>query len=141
MEDDSLIIENVDSILDINESLLDPDINPDKTNELNEVLNNHINDTILLFNLQNKFNNYISTKVEHKLNTNISDSLSESSLELSSESNIILKKLEQINNNQIILNNKIEKYQFYNSIWIGIGIIGIMYRVVPNLRTLLKKSS
>jgi len=136
MEDDSLIIENVDSILDINESLLDPDINPDKTNELNEVLNNHINDTILLFNLQNKFNNYISTKVEHKLNTNISDSLSESSLELSTESNIILKKLEQINNNQIILNNKIEKYQFYNSIWIGIGIIGIMYRQILNLRIL-----
>ncbi len=123
MEDDSLIIENVDSILDINESLLDPDINLDKTNELNEVLNNHINDTILLFNLQNKFNNYISSKVEHKLNTNISDSLSESS----SESNIILKMLEQINNNQILLNNKIEKYQFYNSIWVGIGIIGIIY--------------
>ena len=116
--DDNLTIDSIDTLIDLDEKLLDPE-----NDEMNQVITNHINDSILLFNLQNKFNNYINTKIENKLNTNISNSLSESDNEL------IIRLL---NTNQILLiklNYKIDEYLFYNSLCmgLGIGILGLFY--------------
>jgi hypothetical protein len=92
--------------------LLEPDdTNMNKTKDLTEIINN----SILLFKLQTKFNDDISKKIDSKLeiNSNLED-------------NILLKIIDKLLDKHVILpeiNNKIDDYFLYNSIFSGISII------------------
>ena len=96
--------------------LVEPDdININKTKDLSEIINNHINNSVLLFKLQTKFNEDIYKKIDSKLeiNSNI-------------ENNILLTIIDKLLDKHISLpeiNNKIDDYFFYNSIFSGISLI------------------
>lgn len=99
--------------------IIDPDDeNINEKKELNKILDNHIKNTVLLFNLQSKFNNEINQKLETS--------------KINSDNKLIIKLLDKTLNNHILLsniNNKIDNNISYNSLFFGIGLItlGIIY--------------
>jgi hypothetical protein len=105
-----------------NSELLEPEqdeTNINKTKDLTDIINNHINNSVLLFNLQTKFNNEIYKKLETK-----------EILEEKSDNNLILKLLDKTLNNHILLlslNDKINDYLLFSTVFMGIGFISIGY--------------
>ena len=97
----------------INKELIDPD--ETKTSELSGIIENHIQNSIRLFNLYNKLNNNNKSDNEYQLNILKSNN-----------------KNDKLNENYIILkviNDKIDNYIFYHTIFTGISIItlGVVY--------------
>lgn len=90
----------------INKELIDPD--EIKTSELSGIIENHIQNSIRLFNLYSKLNNKNKLEID-KLNKNYK----------LNENYTMLK----------IINDKIDNYIFYHSIFAGISIItlGVVY--------------
>ena len=103
--------------LSTNKELIDPD--EIKTSELSGIIENHIQNSIRLFNLYNKVNNKNKSNNEFQLNI--------------SKSNDGNDKLNENYTMLKIINDKIDNYIFYHSIFAGISIItlGVVY-VIKN---------
>ena len=105
-----------------NTELLEPEqdeTNINKTKDLTNIINNHINNSVLLFNLQKKFNDEIYKKLEIK-----------NKLHIKSDSKLILKLLDKTFDNHILLlnlNDKINDYLLFSTVFMGIGFISIGY--------------
>jgi hypothetical protein len=105
-----------------NSELLEPEqdeTNINKTKDLSNIINNHINNSVLLFNLQKKFNDEIYKKLETKDMSNEK-----------SDNRLILKLLDKTLNNHILLltlNDKINDYLLFSTVFMGIGFISIGY--------------
>lgn len=99
-------------------------IEPDDENindklEMKKILDNHIKNTVLLFNFQSKFNNEIDKKLGI-VNSN------------NTEYKLISKLLDKTLNNHILLlniNNKLNTHVFYNYVLIGISVatLGLIF--------------
>jgi hypothetical protein len=112
MEDKELIEPNDDSIA--------------KTKELTEIINNHINNSVLLFNLQTKFNDNIYKKIEASIKE--ANNKLESNISVNSDSKLLLNIIDKLIDNYSILpeiNNKIDDYFLYNSIFIGLSMMTV----------------
>ena len=86
--------------------------NINEKKELNKILDNHIKNIVLLFNLQSKFNNEINQKLETS--------------KVNSDNKLIVKLLDKTLNNHILLinlSNKIDNHIFYNTLFFSIGVI------------------
>ena len=95
-------------------------IEPDDENinenlEIKKILDNHIKNTVLLFNFQSKFNNEINKKLG-TVNSN------------NNEYKLISKLLDKTLNNHILLlniNNKLNTHVFYNYVFMGISVAAL----------------
>ena len=102
-------------------------IEPDDDNinekvEIKKILDNHIKNTVLLFNFQSKFNNEINKKLGTVNNSNV---------------NTEYKLLDKTLNNHILLlniNNKLNTHVFFNYIFMGISVIALGIIIIKKLK-------